>query len=64
MPVNSAAACGGRLIRNGDGDVIGAVGVTGDSQERDDELAVHGIRACGLRTDEDCAGLGAGVRLS
>ncbi len=33
-------------------------------QERDDELAVHGIRACGLRTDEDCAGLGARVRLS
>lgn len=55
---------GGRLIRDGDGDVIGAVGVTGDSQERDDELAVHGIRASGLRTDEDCAELGARVRLS
>ena len=55
---------GGRLIRDGDGDVIGAVGVTGDSQERDDELAVHGIRAAGLRVDEDCAEMGDKVRLS
>ena len=55
---------GGRLIRDGQGNVIGAVGVTGDTQERDDELAVHGIRASGLRTDEDCADLGKKVRLS
>jgi len=43
--------------------VIGAVGVTGDTQERDEELAAHGIRAAGLKTDEDCAGLGKQVRL-
>jgi uncharacterized protein GlcG (DUF336 family) len=54
---------GGRLIRDDDGEVIGAVGVTGDTQERDEELAAYGIRAAGLKTDEDCAGLGSKVRL-
>ena len=54
---------GGMLIRNKDGEVIGAVGVTGDTQERDEELAAHGIRASGLMTDEDCAKLGSKVRL-
>ena len=48
---------GGMLIRDGHGEVIGAVGVTGDTQERDEELAAHGIRAAGLKTDEDCAGI-------
>ncbi len=55
---------GGRLIRNSEGQVIGAVGVTGDTQDRDDELAIHGIYACGFRADEDCADLGGKVRLS
>lgn len=54
---------GGRLIRNERGEVIGAVGVTGDIETRDEELAAHGIRAAGLKTDEDCAGLGSRVRL-
>jgi uncharacterized protein GlcG (DUF336 family) len=54
---------GGMLIRDNNGDVIGAVGVTGDTQERDEELAAHGIRAAGLMTDEDCANLGTKVRL-
>ena len=49
---------GGVLIRDDDGDVIGAVGVTGDTEERDEELAIHGIHAVGLKTDEDCAHLG------
>jgi uncharacterized protein GlcG (DUF336 family) len=54
---------GGRLIRDQAGDVIGAVGVTGDTQEQDEELAAHGIHAAGLLTDEDCASLGSKVRL-
>ena len=54
---------GGMLIRDNDGEVIGAVGVTGDTQERDEELAAHGIREAGLKTDADCAKLGAKVRL-
>ena len=57
---------GGMQIRDEAGEVIGAVGVTGDTEERDEELAAHGIRAIGLRTDEDCAGLGrrSGIRLT
>ena len=54
---------GGMLIRDEDGEVIGAVGVTGDTQERDEELAAHGIQRAGLKTDEDCKNLGAKVRL-
>jgi uncharacterized protein GlcG (DUF336 family) len=54
---------GGRLIRDGHGEVIGAVGVTGDTETRDEELAAHGIRAAGLKTDEDCAHLDGDVRL-
>ena len=54
---------GGMLIRDNDGEIIGAVGVTGDTQERDEELAAHGIRAAGLKTDEDCANLGSKVRM-
>ena len=54
---------GGQLIRNADCDAIGAVGVTGDTQEQDDELAAHCIHAAGLKLDEDCAALGKKVRL-
>ena len=57
---------GGLQIRGLDGEVIGAVGVTGDTEDRDEELAAHGIRAIGLKTDEDCASSGrrGGVRLT
>ena len=54
---------GGMLVRNADGEVIGAIGVTGDTQDRDEELVAYGIRAAGLRTDEDCLNLGTRVRL-
>ena len=54
---------GGMLVRDAAGSVIGAVGVTGDTQERDEELCGHGIRAAGLRSDEDCADLGPEIRL-
>ena len=54
---------GGMLIRDDDGEVIGAVGVTGDTEGRDEELAIHGIRAAGLKTDADCAGMGRHVGL-
>jgi uncharacterized protein GlcG (DUF336 family) len=54
---------GGMLIRDQNGELLGAVGVTGDTQERDEELAAYGIRAAGLKTDDDCANLGTKVRL-
>jgi uncharacterized protein GlcG (DUF336 family) len=53
---------GGLLIRDADGEVIGAVGVTGDTEDRDEELAAHGIHAVGLRTDEDCKDMGRKFR--
>ena len=57
---------GGMQIRDAQGEVIGAVGVTGDTEDRDEELAAHGIRAVGLKTDEDCADIGrrGGIRLT
>jgi uncharacterized protein GlcG (DUF336 family) len=57
---------GGLQIRDGQGEVIGAVGVTGDTEDRDEKLAAHGIHAAGLKTDEDCKNLGrrGGVRLT
>src|SRR5579864_7033366 len=54
---------GGMLIRDASGEVIGAVGVTGDTGERDEELAAHGIHAAGLKTDEDCRDMGRRIGL-
>jgi uncharacterized protein GlcG (DUF336 family) len=54
---------GGMQIRDNDGEVIGAVGVTGDTEEHDDELAAHGIHAAGLKTDDDCQHLGRKFRV-
>jgi len=49
---------GGMQIRDPEGNVIGAVGVTGDTEDRDEELAVYGIHAAGLKTDDDCRDMG------
>jgi uncharacterized protein GlcG (DUF336 family) len=55
---------GGMLIRDDRCELIGAVGVTGDLESRDEELAAHGIRSVGLKTDAECAHLGKRVRLT
>jgi uncharacterized protein GlcG (DUF336 family) len=57
---------GGLQIRNEAGDVIGAIGVTGDTEDKDEELATFGIRAAGLKTDDDFKEMGrrSGVRLT
>jgi len=45
---------GGQLIRDADsGEVVGAVGVTGDVNEMDDIAAVAGIHAAGFKSDYD-----------
>ena len=45
---------GGQLIRDaGSGEVVGAVGVTGDVNEMDDISAVAGIHAAGFKSDYD-----------
>jgi uncharacterized protein GlcG (DUF336 family) len=41
---------GGQLIRDAAGEVIGAIGVTGDTGEMDDVCAVAGIHAAGHKT--------------
>jgi uncharacterized protein GlcG (DUF336 family) len=54
-----AAASGGRfipviggiLIRDAAGDVIGAVGVSGDASENDEKCGIAGIEAAGLKAD-------------
>ena len=57
---------GGLQIRDANGEVIGAVGVTGDTEDCDEELAMHGIHAAGLKTDDDCKEMDRrmGVRLT
>jgi uncharacterized protein GlcG (DUF336 family) len=42
---------GGVLIRSDSGDILGAVGITGDTSENDEICAVHGIRSAGLTPD-------------
>jgi uncharacterized protein GlcG (DUF336 family) len=54
---------GGLQIRDAGGHVIGAVGVTGDTEDRDEELAVYGIHAAGLKTDDDCRDMGREVNV-
>ncbi len=54
-----AAASGGRvvtnpggvLIRNAGGEIIGAVGISGDTSDNDERCAIVGIEAAGLMAD-------------
>jgi uncharacterized protein GlcG (DUF336 family) len=54
-----AAASGGRLVPNpggvlikdSGGDVIGAVGISGDTADKDEACALAGIEAAGLKAD-------------
>lgn len=47
---------GGQLIRDKDGEVVGAIGLTGDVNEVDDLCAIAGIRAAGFMADDDFDG--------
>jgi uncharacterized protein GlcG (DUF336 family) len=42
---------GGALIRDAAGDVIGAVGVSGDTSDNDEAAGVAGVKAAGLTAD-------------
>ena len=42
---------GGVLIRDGDGRLLGAVGISGDTSDNDEACAVAGIEAAGLTPD-------------
>ena len=41
----------GVLIRDADGDIIGAVGISGDTADNDETCAIAGIEAAGLKAD-------------
>ncbi len=54
---------GGVLVLNGDVQVIGAVGISGDTSEKDEYCAIQGIKAAGLASapaepDENWQGSG------
>lgn len=42
---------GGVLIRDKDGDIIGACGISGDVADNDEKCAIAGIQAAGLTAD-------------
>jgi uncharacterized protein GlcG (DUF336 family) len=42
---------GGVLVRDADGEILGAVGVSGDTSDNDEICAVAGIEAAGLAAD-------------
>jgi len=42
---------GGVLIRDAAGDVIGAVGISGDTSDKDEACAIAGVEAAGLKAD-------------
>jgi len=44
---------GGQLIRDKEGEVIGAIGLTGDTNEVDDLCAIAGIHSAGFKSDDD-----------
>jgi uncharacterized protein GlcG (DUF336 family) len=42
---------GGVLIRDAGGQIVGAVGISGDTGDNDEIIAVAGITAAGLKAD-------------
>jgi uncharacterized protein GlcG (DUF336 family) len=42
---------GGVLIRDAAGDIIGAVGISGDTSDKDELCCIAGIEAAGLTAD-------------
>ena len=44
---------GGVLIRDADGELVGSVGVTGDTSDNDESAAVAGVEAAGLVAEVD-----------
>ena len=48
---NLAPAAGGVLVRDADGTLLGAVGVSGDVSDVDERCALAGVSAAGLRSD-------------
>jgi uncharacterized protein GlcG (DUF336 family) len=49
------AVPGGVLVRNAGGEVVGAVGISGDTSDKDEYAAIAGIRAAGLEPEPEAA---------
>lgn len=48
LPEGAVPAAGGVIVVDGNGNTIGAVGITGDTSDNDEECALAGIAAAGL----------------
>lgn len=48
LPHGAVPAAGGVIVAGDDGEAIGAVGITGDTSDNDEECALAGIAAAGL----------------
>jgi glc operon protein GlcG len=48
-------APGGVLVRGATGEIIGAVGISGDASDKDEYAAITGVRAAGLEPDPSTA---------
>lgn len=55
LPKGIVPVAGGVLIRNRDGALVGAVGISGDTSDNDEICAVAGIVAVGLSADTGAA---------
>ncbi|NQD93494.1 heme-binding protein [Pseudomonas sp. CrR25] len=53
---NLVPAPGGVLIRNQQGEVIGAIGITGDTSDIDEQCAISAVESVGLKADAGVAG--------
>ena len=49
------AVPGGVLVRGAGGEIIGAVGISGDASDKDEYAAIIGVRAAGLEPDPPTA---------
>ncbi|MGA4633944.1 GlcG/HbpS family heme-binding protein [Pseudomonas solani] len=52
---NLVPAPGGVLIRNQAGEVIGAIGISGDTSDIDEQCAISGVESVGLKADAGIA---------
>jgi uncharacterized protein GlcG (DUF336 family) len=55
MPHGLLPVPGGVLVRDAAGELLGAVGVTGDTADNDEICALAGIAAAGLTADTGAA---------
>lgn len=51
MPKGVVPVAGGVLVRDGEGKIIGAIGISGDVSDNDEICAVAGVEAVGLKAD-------------